>query len=121
MDPQQAFSNFVQKVIVPEKAERYAALATSKKGHRKIIENLCHHFESSIRVNVICRGDYDRIWALPCYVFSSSCDFGAEFSSVREAYDQLSVEDSWLILLRDGSAGIYRPEDRWDDEKLISG
>ena len=39
--------------------------------------------------------------------------------AVRDAYEKLSVEDSWLILLTDASAGIHRPEARWDDEKLI--
>lgn len=57
----------------------------------------------------------------PCFVFHESLGFGVEFASVREAYDKLSLEDGWLILLRDGSAGIHRPEARWDDEKLIVG
>jgi hypothetical protein len=47
--------------------------------------------------------------------------FGAEFSTVREAYDELSLEDSWLIVLQDASAGIHRPEARWGDEKLLAG
>jgi len=39
------------------------------------------------------------------YVFHQPLGFGVEFASVRDAYDQLSVEDGWLILLRDASAG----------------
>ena len=54
-------------------------------------------------------------------MFHEPLGFGVEFASVREAYDELSVGDGWLILLCDGSAGIHRPEARWDDEKLIAG
>ena len=121
MDPQQAFTVFVQKALLPEKGERFAALSTSKNGQRRILEGLCHQFESAIRPAAIRKDGYDRLWASPCYVFQQPLGFGAEFASVREAYDQLSAEDSWLILLRDGSSGIYRPEGGWDDEKLISG
>ena len=60
-----------------------------------------------------------ELWEQPCYIFQERAGFGIEAASVREAYDQLSIEDSWLILLRDSSAGIHRPETRWDDEKFI--
>jgi hypothetical protein len=54
-------------------------------------------------------------------IFYSPLGFGVEFASVREAYEKLSIEDSWFIILHDASAGIHRPEARWDDEKLIFG
>src|SRR5690349_7875784 len=98
MDPQQAFTVFVQKALLPEKAERFAALSASRKGQRKVLEGLCHQFEFYIRGSAIRSGGYERLWASPCYVFYQPLGFGAEFASVREAYDQLSVEDSWLIL-----------------------
>ena len=68
---------------------------------------------------MIQRGGYEAIWDAPCYIFESRAGFGAESPSVRAAYDQLSIQDSWLILLRDASAGIHRPESRWDAEKFI--
>lgn len=112
MDPKHAFIVFVQKVVLAEKAERFTALAASKSGQNKILDGLCHQFASAIRPAAIHKGGYDRHWASPCYVYYQPLGFGAEFSSVCEAYDQLSAEDSWLILLRDGSLGIYRPEGR---------
>jgi hypothetical protein len=121
MDAQKAFTEFVRKVLLPEKAERFSALAASKKGQKKALENLCHHFEPAVRAEAVQRGGYDRLWASPCYVFHQPLGFGVEFPSVRDAYDQLSLEDGWLILLHDASAGIHRPEARWDDEQLIVG
>ena len=119
MDSQQAFTQFVRRCLSPEKARRFAELSTSKKGQRKILDGLCHEFEPAIRPGAVQRGGYEGLWNSPCFVFYERLGFGVEFASVREAYDQLSVEDSWLILLCDASAGIHRPEGRWDEEKLI--
>jgi hypothetical protein len=119
MDAQQAFTQLVHRCLSPEKARRYAELCASKKGQRNILDGLCHQFEPAIRPDAKRAGGYDRHWGSPSFVFSKPLGFGVEFASVREAYDQLSVEDSWLILLRDASAAIHRPEARWDDEKLI--
>ena len=119
MDAQQAFTHFVSRVLVPPKAERFASLATTKKGQRKILDDLCHKFEPAIPPAVVRQKDYNAFWDKPCFVFCVQMGFGVEFNSVRDAYEKLSVGDSWLILLHDASAGIYRPEGRWDDEKLI--
>jgi hypothetical protein len=120
MDAQQAFTHFVQRCLSPEKARRFAELCASKKGQRKVLNALCHEFEPAIRSAAVQGGGYDQLWSSPCFVFYAPLGFGVEFASVREAYHQLSLDDSWLILLRDASAGIHRPESRWDDEKLIA-
>jgi hypothetical protein len=119
MAAQLAFTHLVQRCLSPEKARRFTELAASKKGQRKILDGLCHEFEPAIRPGAVQHRGYDQIWTSPCFVFYKPLGFGVEFASVREAYEQLSVEDSWLILLRDASAAIHRPEARWDDEKLI--
>ena len=119
MDAQHAFAEFVQRFFTPEKARRFSELCASKKGQRKVLAGLYHEFEPAVRSGAARKGGYDRIWSSPCFVFHKPLGFGIEVASVREAYDELSVEDGWLILLRDGSAGIHRPESRWDDEKLI--
>ena len=90
-----------------------------QEGQRKVLAGLCHEFESAVLPSAVRRGGYDSLWGSPCFVFHEPLGFGVEATSVREAYDQLSLEDGWLILLRDASAGIHRPEARWDDEKLI--
>jgi hypothetical protein len=120
MNATEAFTAFVTRVLVPAKARRFKLLASSKKGQSKVLDGLCHEFEQAIREVTICRKDYSKLWEEPCYVFHSRIGFGAEFPKVRDAYDQLAIEDSWLILLQDASAGIHRPEARWDDEKLIA-
>jgi hypothetical protein len=116
-----AFVEFVTRILVPAKASRFAALASTTKGHRKILEGLCHDFDAAIRSEAIRERNYDKLWDQPSFVFHSPRGFGVEFSNFRDAYEQMSVDDSWLILLQDASAGIYRPEARWDDEKLIVG
>ena len=121
MNATEAFATFVTRVLVPAKAMRFAVLASSKKGQRKILDGLCHEFESAIRDGAIRTKDYSKLWDEPCFVFHSQAGFGAEFSNVRDAYDKLAIDDSWLIVLQDASAGIHRPEARWDDEKLITG
>ena len=119
MDAQRAFTQFVQRCLSPEKARRFTELCASKKGQRKVLASLYHEFEPAVRSGAVRRGGYDKLWDSSCFVFHEPLGFGVEFASVREAYDQLSVEDGWLILLRDASADIHRPEARWDDEKLI--
>ncbi len=119
MDAPDAFVAFVKRALVPDKARRFAALAETKKGQRKILRALCHEFEPAIMPQAVRSGGYDAIWQEPCFVFHEREGFGVAVASVREAYDPLSIRDSWLILLRDASAGIHRPEARWDDEKFI--
>jgi hypothetical protein len=121
MNATEAFTAFVTRVLVPTKARRFAVLASSTKGQRKVLDGLCHEFEPAIRDAAVRTKDYSKLWEKACYVFHSRVGFGTEFSNVRHAYDELAIEDSWLIVLQDASAGIYRPEARWDDEKLIAG
>ena len=121
MDAPQAFTHFVQRCLSSEKARRFTELSATKKGQQKILAGLYHEFEPAVRSDTVRRGGYDSLWDSSCFVFHQPLGFGVEFASVREAYNQLSIEDGWLILLRDASAGIHRPEARWDDEKLIAG
>ena len=111
-----AFSIFVARALTPNRASRYSTLTGSAKGRKRLLGMLYHDFEKSMRQNVK-RGNVNR--ALPCYAYHSSLGFGKEFPSVVNAYKQLCDTDSWLIVVSDGSAGIYRPEDHWDAEVEI--
>jgi hypothetical protein len=119
MTPLEAFSAFVKFAIVPAKADRMAILASTKGGQQKILDSLPHEFDSAIRSESVQTGDYRKLWNKPCFGFHSQLGFGAPFATVREAYDWLSKEDSWLIVLQDGSAGIHCTEDGWYHQKLI--
>jgi hypothetical protein len=121
MNATEAFTAFVTRVLVPAKARRFSALASSRKGQRKVLDELCHEFDPAIRETAIRTKNYSSLWEKTCYVFHTRLGFGTEFPKVRDAYDELSFDDSWLIVLQDASAGIHRPESRWDDEKLIAG
>ncbi len=110
IDPKEAFGYFVNRVLERGKAERFTALSATKKGQRKILVGLCHEFDHAILPRVVRHKDYGLLWEKQCFVYYEPLGFGIEFETVRRAYEQLSVDDSWLILVRDASAGIYRPE-----------
>jgi hypothetical protein len=119
VDAPSAFTAFVHRTLTSDKARRFAALAETPKGQRKVLRALCHEFEPAILPHAVHAGVEDSVWAQPCYIFEERLGFGIEAPSARNAYDQLSIQDSWLIILRDASAGIHRPESRWDAEKFI--
>jgi hypothetical protein len=120
MEATAAFVNFIRRVLTPAKAQRFAALVGKEKGQKRILKGLYHEFEPAIRANAIRKEPYDRVWDQPCFVFAESQGFGVEYASVREAYEEVASYDGWLIVLQDGSAGIHRPEDRWDAEKMLA-
>lgn len=121
MNPSDVFVAFVNRALLPAKAQRLVNLASTKKGQHKILDGLSHKFESAIRESSIRVEDFSELWEKPCFAFHSKLGFGAEYSKLSDAYDDLSTEDSWLIVMQDGTAGIHRPESRWDAEKLIEG
>ncbi len=119
MNAQQAFAHFVSHALVPEKTERFVVLSSSKAGQKKILEGIGHEFGSIINPGAVRPSCLNALLSKPCFVFYRPLGFGVEFGTLSDAYEKLSIEDSWLIVLADGSAGIHRPEARWDDEKFI--
>lgn len=119
LDATELFVRFVRGVLVPERAARYAALAASLKGQRKILDSLYHAFRPSIRPAAVSNERCEAFLDKPCLVFHARVGFVIEFATVRDAYERLSGDDGWLILLRDGTTGVHRPEDRWDDEVVV--
>ena len=119
MSATEAFTKFVNRVLVPEKSRRYGELVLKDKGRRKILDELCHVFKHAIKAQVIRKGNYSTFLELPCFAYESRLGFGAEYQRVREALDSLSLADGWLIIVANASAGIHRPEGRWDEEMLI--
>jgi hypothetical protein len=61
MGASEAFQLFVTCVLIPAKARRLAALASSKKGQAKSLESLCHSFAGSIRTEAIHSRDYSPL------------------------------------------------------------
>ncbi len=119
MDPQETFRRFVDRALEPGKARRFISLSGTKKGQGKILVGLAHEFEHAILPTAVKAKDYAPFWATPCFVYYQPLGFGIGFDSVRVAYGEVDLSDSWLILMIDASAGIHRPENRWDAEKLI--
>ncbi|MDX2111921.1 MAG: hypothetical protein SFY80_16960 [Verrucomicrobiota bacterium] len=121
LDAQQAFIQFSNTYLLQQSARRYTELCSNDKGRRKLLESLCHKYHSCVRPECIQQRNYEKIGNPPCYAFHSSIPFGTFYPTVHEAHDSLSIVDGWLIILRDASVGIHRPEGRWDDEFLIDG
>ncbi|MGI8978873.1 MAG: hypothetical protein ACR2FY_06580 [Pirellulaceae bacterium] len=120
MTASEAFVKFVSKVLIPAKAKRFSALASTTKGQRSILDALSHDLERAVRSNATKGRHYEDLWTRPCFVFHCTLEFGIEIASVRDAYERLAKDESWLILLQDGSAGIHRPEGHWDNEMIIA-
>ena len=113
-----ALKQFVEIALLPDDARRCTALLETKKGLRKILEDLCHGFESRLDPKWT-KGKRTMPMTSACFVFKGPKDCGTEHKTMAEAYDTLSSDDSWLIVAQDGLSGIYRPEGRWDSEKMI--
>lgn len=121
MDATEALCHFVGRALVPRKAKRIVELASqgSPKTRRRIVQSLAHEFEPFVQPSAIRELDFKQIARMPCYAFSDHADFGQVFCSVQLARDFLSLYDGWLLVTQDASAGLFRPEIRWDDEMLI--
>ena len=111
LDATQAFAIFVQHALTPARMARFSALAVNAKVQRKLLGALDHDFEKALSP-VAKRGIVDR--NAGCYAYHSSVGFGAEFSSVADAFARLQADDGWLIIVLDGLSGIYRPEANWN-------
>ena len=118
MNNVEAVKRFITGVLEKNRAARLCALVSTSKGERKFLRELSHGIEApaarSDRMTSLRMCD-----SMPCYLYWEREGFGAAKASVGEAYNVLSVEDSWLIVSQDGTFGIYRPEARWDDEVAI--
>lgn len=119
MSADEAFISFARNVLVLEKARRYEALIATPRGRKKFLGCLYHDFDDAILPACERGNDYMAILGFACFVFFEPEGFGAAFASVENAYNKLSDRDGWLILTDDGSAGVYRPENRWDAERMI--
>ena len=104
--------------MLPDKARRYVALLETKKGLRKIADDLCHGLEAEIDARLTTTRSKMPMNS-PCFVFKAPNDLGTAHKTMVEAYELLAGDDSWLIVAQDGLAGIHRPEDRWDAERMI--
>jgi len=118
MNATDALRRFAERALLPDKARRYIALLETKKGLRKIADDLCHGLESEIDPKVTTTRN-NMPMNSPCFVFKAPTDLGTAHKSMAEAYESLAGDDSWFIVSEDGLAGIHRPEDRWDAEKMI--
>lgn len=119
MDAREAFSIFTGRVLERANATRLAALLGTLKGERRILERLHNDFAAALQSHVTICNDYSAVWDVPCYIFCLGTPFGESAKTVKKAYDALALREGWLILLQDGSAAIFRPENHWDREMLI--
>jgi len=121
MTATEALSTLVQATLESSKARRFVALATSKKRQSKLLDSLAHHFESAVKPETVVAQVPSKIRQSPCYVFHYRRGYGVQFPTFDDAYDDLSTDDSWLIVSADGSVGMHRPESRWDAERVFAG
>ena len=74
-----------------------------------------------MRPNTVVTNVPSRMRKSPCYVFHHRRGYGVKYPTFDAAYEELSIDDSWLIVMADGSMGVHRPESRWDAEQVFAG
>jgi len=99
-------------------AERYRQLAESGKLRGVFLRDRYHELERRIRPSRTRPCGNSGVPPEPCYLFSTD-HYGAAFDSGAAAYEVVEMEDAWLIVSRDGSTGVYRPEGRFDHTMLV--
>ena len=119
MTPEDPFPTFIHAVLVPARAERYATLAAGARGRRRILDALYHDFDAALRPECIRDEPLDALDAAAGLIYHAARGWGIPCDTVAAAREDLALDDGWLILLRDGSAGLYRPEGRDDDTRVI--
>jgi hypothetical protein len=120
MAPEDALLCLISGAIAQPKARRYIALMGSKKGQIKFLASLHHELDQVIKSGHSFKSRaHENLLQLPCFVFAPPKSFGVAYDHFCDAYRSLEITDSWLIVLADGSVGVYRPEARWDDELRI--
>ena len=101
MDAPQVFRKFVSGVLTSDRAERFARLVETSRGQWKALQALSHDFEGSVRADVAAPRR-ESFWASPCLVFRAPKTFGERKASFASAYEELSTQDSWLLVSEDG-------------------
>jgi len=119
MEAPQVFRKFVSSVLTFDRAERLSRLVETARGQRKALDALSHEFQDYLRADV-ATPSREAFWSSPCLLFCSPKTFGERKVSFALAYEELSTQDSWLLVSEDGRFSVYRPEDRWDDERTLA-
>ncbi len=110
---------FVSSALVKSKRERFVGFLSNTKGHKKFLGSLDHDLEklldSSKIVSDISKIDMEQQGDLYC---SNGVANNSDLSMVN-LYDKAPWEGGWLLINKQGSLAIYRPEGRIDDEIYI--
>lgn len=119
MNATELIKRFIDQVVVPTKRERYSSFVESANNRHKFLDVLDHKLESELDLSKAKKSLDEKAWNAGAVLFSSSGSFGAEYSSVKEAYEVAAPEGGWLILDRTGRFAVFRAEGRIDDEKYF--
>lgn len=110
---------FLNKAVVNSKRYRYLDLIKSTKGQRKFAKSLDHDFENALDkskiVDEIERSELEQNGQLFC---SNGVTNNTD-TSMYNLYGKAPWEGGWLLINKEGTLAIYRPEGRIDNELYI--
>ncbi len=110
---------FIKKAVVKTKRERYLGFLKSTKGQIKFAKSLDHDLEKALDnskyVSEIGRSELEQNGELFC---SNGVTNNTD-TSMYNLYGKAPWEGGWLLINKQGTLAIYRPEGRIDDELFI--
>ncbi len=110
---------FIGSALVKSKRERFIGFLSNAKSHKKFLASLDHDLEKLLDCSKIVFDismiDMEEQGDLYC---SNGVSNDSD-SSMENLYDKAPWEGGWLLINKQGSSAIYRPEGRIDDEIYI--
>ena len=110
---------FISNALVKNKRDRFKGFLSSDKGHKKFARSLDHDFEKAIDkstfVTSIDKKEMEQAGNLYC----SNGVTNDSDTSMADLYGKAPWEGGWLLLNKEGTFAIYRPEGRIDDQIYI--
>ena len=119
MDITDGLKFFINSALVNSKRERFIGFLSNTKSHKKFLVSLDHDLEKFLDgskvVSNISKIDMEQQGDIYC----SNGEANNTNSSMVTLYDEAPWEGGWLLINKQGSSTIYRPEGRVDDEIYI--
>ena len=110
---------FLDRAVERRARDRYRSVLGTKSGEIVFCSALCHKFESQIRENVLNKNRFEAAWKLPCRLYKSGNEFGERFETMDDAFHEIEMADSWLLVTEDSRYGLHRGEWFHDRDKYI--
>ncbi len=116
MNISKGLENFISQALVKNRRDRFRGFLSSKKGHQKFASSLDHDLEKALdNSNFVAKLSDKELQQRGELYCSNGVTNDSEVLMV-DLYGKAPWEGGWLLLNKDGTLAIYRPEGKIDDE-----